>query len=161
MPLSTAVRETGAHRSGADRQAGRPRRHVGQAHFIKTVDDLHKAPAGVSPHLQFGVAFCEASSSRLVYRSGNDEELTGLAAAKRLVIEAGHAFVFTLSEGFPVNVLKPPAVCLICARPPPDRPGQRRKLAPGTGYLSRTNHGDGRCDGTCRVLGVSTRSSST
>jgi adenosine/AMP kinase len=34
------------------------------------------------------------------------------------VIEAGHAFVFTLSEGFPVNVLKPPAVCLICARPP-------------------------------------------
>jgi adenosine/AMP kinase len=27
------------------------------------------------------VAFCEASSSRLVYRSGNDEELTGLAAA--------------------------------------------------------------------------------
>ena len=79
MPPSTAVRETGAHRSGADRQAGRPRRHVGQAHFIKTVDDLHKAPAGVSPHLQFGVAFCEASSSRLVYRSGNDEELTGLA----------------------------------------------------------------------------------
>ena len=28
------------------------------------------------------------------------------------MIEAGHAFVFTLSEGFPVNVLKPPAVCL-------------------------------------------------
>ena len=81
MPLSTAVRETGAHRSGADRQAGRPRRHVGQAQFIKTVDNLHKAPAGVSPHLQFGVAFYEASSSRLVYRSGNDEELTGLAAA--------------------------------------------------------------------------------
>jgi adenosine/AMP kinase len=35
----------------------------------------------VSPHLQFGVAFYEASSSRLVYRSGSDEELTGLAAA--------------------------------------------------------------------------------
>lgn len=35
----------------------------------------------MSPHLQFGVAFYEASSSRLVYRSGNDEELTGLAAA--------------------------------------------------------------------------------
>ena len=77
MPLSTAVRETGAHRSGADR----PRRHVGQAQFIKTVDNLHKAPAGVSPHLQFGVAFYETSSSRLMYRSGNDEELTGLAAA--------------------------------------------------------------------------------
>ena len=35
----------------------------------------------MSPHLQFGVAFYEASSSRLVYRSGNDDELTGLAAA--------------------------------------------------------------------------------
>ena len=45
---------------------------IGQAHFIKTVDDLHEALAGVSPHLRFGVAFCEASSARLVRRSGND-----------------------------------------------------------------------------------------
>ena len=34
---------------------------IGQAHFIKTVDDLHEALAGVSPSLRFGVAFCEAS----------------------------------------------------------------------------------------------------
>jgi len=93
---------------------------IGQAHFIKTVDDLHEALAGVSPHLRFGVAFCEASSARLVRRSGNDEELIGLAAANALAIGAGHAFVILLREGFPVNVLNPlkavPEVCAIfCA----------------------------------------------
>jgi adenosine/AMP kinase len=31
---------------------------VGQAHFIKTVEDLHEALTGVSPHLRFGLAFC-------------------------------------------------------------------------------------------------------
>jgi adenosine/AMP kinase len=93
---------------------------IGQAHFIKTVDDLHEALAGVSPHLRFGIAFCEASSARLVRRSGNDDELTGLAAANALAIGAGHAFVVLLREGFPVNVMNPlkavPEVCTVfCA----------------------------------------------
>ena len=51
----------------------------GQAHFIKTVDDLHEALVGVSPSLRFGVAFCEASGPRLIRRSGNDAELVDLA----------------------------------------------------------------------------------
>ena len=93
---------------------------IGQAHFIKTVEDLHEALAGVSPQLRFGLAFCEASSARLVRRSGNDGGLTGLAAANALAIGAGHAFVILLREGFPVNVLNPvkavPEVCAIfCA----------------------------------------------
>ncbi len=93
---------------------------VGQAHFIKTVEDLHEMLAGVSPQLRFGVAFCEASAARLVRRSGNDEELTGLAAANALALGAGHAFIIFLREGFPVNVLNPlkavPEVCTIfCA----------------------------------------------
>lgn len=93
---------------------------VGQAHFIKTVEDLHEMLAGVSPQLRFGLAFCEASSARLVRRSGNDDELTGLAAANALALGAGHAFVIFLREGFPVNVLNPlkavPEVCAIfCA----------------------------------------------
>lgn len=93
---------------------------IGQAHFIKTVDDLHEALAGVSPHLRFGVAFCEASSARLVRRSGNDDELTGLAAANALALGAGHSFVILLREGFPVNVLNQvksvPEVCgIFCA----------------------------------------------
>jgi len=93
---------------------------IGQAHFIKTVEDLHEALAGVSPHLRFGLAFCEASSARLVRRSGNDDELTGRAAANALAIGAGHSFVILLREGFPINVLNPlkavPEVCTIfCA----------------------------------------------
>ena len=60
---------------------------VGQAHFIKTVEDLHETLAGVSPHLRFGVAFCEASAARLVRRSGNDAELTGLAASNAQATE--------------------------------------------------------------------------
>jgi len=93
---------------------------VGQAHFIKTVEDVHEALAGVSPHLRFGLGFCEASAARLVRRSGNDAELTGLAAANALAIGAGHSFVVLLREGYPVNVLNPlksvPEVCTIfCA----------------------------------------------
>ncbi len=93
---------------------------IGQAHFIKTVEDLHEALAGASPRLRFGVAFCEASSARLVRRSGNDQGLTALAAANALAIGAGHAFVILLEEGFPVNVLNPvkavPEVCTVfCA----------------------------------------------
>ncbi len=93
---------------------------VGQAHFIKTVEDLHEALVGVSPYLRFGLAFCEASSARLVRTSGNDDELTALAAANALAIGAGHSFVILLREGFPVNVLNPvkavPEVCSIfCA----------------------------------------------
>ena len=83
---------------------------IGQAHFIKTVEDLHEALAGVSPQLKFGLAFCEASAARLVRRSGNDAELTDLASANAIAIGAGHAFVILLREGFPINVLNPVGV---------------------------------------------------
>jgi adenosine/AMP kinase len=93
---------------------------VGQAHFIKTVEDLHEALAGSSPHLRFGIAFNEASGPRLVRRSGNDDELVELATRNALAIAAGHVFVIFLREGFPVNVLNQvkqvPEVCAIhCA----------------------------------------------
>ena len=64
---------------------------IGQAHFIKTVDDLHETLAGVSPHLRFGVAFCEASAARLVRRSGNDPELVKLAVTNAAAIGPGTA----------------------------------------------------------------------
>ena len=93
---------------------------IGQSHFIKTVEDLHEALAGTSPYLKFGIAFCEASQARLVRRSGNDPELTGLAVTAATAIAAGHAFVIMLRDGFPVNVLNQvkavPEVCSIfCA----------------------------------------------
>ena len=93
---------------------------VGQSHFIKTVEDLHEALAGVGGTLRFGVAFCEASGARLVRRTGNDDDLVALAVDAALAIGAGHAFVIMLQGGFPVNVLNQvkavPEVCSIyCA----------------------------------------------
>lgn len=92
---------------------------VGQAHFVKTVDDLHEALVGISPHLKFGVAFCEASGPRLVRRSGNDDVLVDLAVRGALDIGAGHSFVIMLDHGFPLNVLNAvkavPEVCSIVA----------------------------------------------
>lgn len=93
---------------------------VGQSHFIKTVEDLHEALVGVGSQLRFGIAFCEASGPRLIRRSGNDEELIGLAVAGATSIAAGHVFVIMLREGFPVNVLNQikavPEVCnIFCA----------------------------------------------
>jgi adenosine/AMP kinase len=78
---------------------------VGQAHFVKTVEDLHEALVGTSPHLRFGLAFCEASGKCLVRHSGNDEELVDLAIRNARAIGAGHCFVVLLREGYPVNVL--------------------------------------------------------
>jgi adenosine/AMP kinase len=93
---------------------------VGQAHFIKTVEDVHEALVGTGPHLKFGLAFCEASGPCLVRHSGNDDELTRLAVRNALSIGAGHSFVVFLREGYPLNVLNAlksvPEVCTIyCA----------------------------------------------
>ena len=93
---------------------------IGQAHFIKTVDDLHEALVGVSPSLRFGIAFCEASGARLVRHSGNDPELVEIATRNASAIAAGHTFVIVLRDGFPLNVLNPvkavPEVCgIFCA----------------------------------------------
>ena len=93
---------------------------IGQAHFIKTVEDLHEALVGVGSSLRFGLAFCEASGPRLVRRSGNDPDLVELATRNALAIAAGHCFVIFLRDGFPVSILNPvkavPEVCTIhCA----------------------------------------------
>jgi hypothetical protein len=92
----------------------------GQAHFIKTVEDIHEALAGASPRLRFGVAFCEASGPCLIRRTGNDEEWVELATRNAHAIDAGHCFVVFVRAGYPVNVLNQlkqvPEVCSIfCA----------------------------------------------
>lgn len=93
---------------------------LGQAHFIKTVEDLHEALVGSSSSLRFGLAFCEASGPRLVRHSGNDDQLVELATHNALALAAGHAFIVFLRDGFPINVLNQikqvPEVCRIyCA----------------------------------------------
>jgi len=48
---------------------------LGQAHFIKTVEDLYEILVGAVPGIKFGIAFNEASGRRLVRSEGNDSEL--------------------------------------------------------------------------------------
>jgi adenosine/AMP kinase len=93
---------------------------IGQAHFIKTVEDLHEALAGVGGQLKFGIAFCEASGPCLVRRSGNDDALVELATRNASTVGAGHSFFVFLRDGFPVSVLNQlkqvPEVChVFCA----------------------------------------------
>lgn len=93
---------------------------LGQAHFIKTVEDLHEALVGVGPHVRFGIPFCEASGDRLIRHSGNDADLVDLATVHARAIAAGHSFLIMLRGAFPVSVLNPikavPEVCgIFCA----------------------------------------------
>ncbi len=90
---------------------------LGQAHFIKTVEDLHEALVTAMPGLNFGLAFCEASGPALVRWSGTDDELIELAQHNASQLAAGHSFVVFLKDAFPINVLNAvqnvPEVCRI------------------------------------------------
>jgi len=78
---------------------------LGQAHFIKTVEDLHETLATAVPGIQFGLAFCESSGPCLVRASGTVPALVELAKKNALAISAGHAFIIFLQGVFPINVL--------------------------------------------------------
>ena len=79
---------------------------IGQAHFIKTVEDLHEALVTTVPGIKFGIAFVESSGPRLIRHSGTDEELEELAIKNALNIGAGHSFVILLGNAYPINVLR-------------------------------------------------------
>jgi adenosine/AMP kinase len=78
---------------------------LGQAHFIKTVEDLHEALVNSVPGIKFGLAFCEASGPCLVRVSGNDEALMELAQDQAFALSAGHTFIVFIRDAFPLNVL--------------------------------------------------------
>lgn len=78
---------------------------IGQAHFIKTVEDLYEALITSSTRIKFGIGFCESSGSALVRHEGNEEELEKRAAEIAYKISAGHSFVIVLKDAFPINVL--------------------------------------------------------
>jgi adenosine/AMP kinase len=93
---------------------------VGQAHFIKSVEDLYEALVNTVPQMKFGIAFNEASGPCLTRVDGNDAALQDLAARNATAIGAGHLFVIALLNGYPINVLgrvkDVPEVCSIfCA----------------------------------------------
>lgn len=78
---------------------------VGQAHFIKTVEDVYEAIVQAVPGIKFGLAFCEASGPCLIRRTGTDPALEQSAVEAAASIGAGHVFVVMLGNAFPVNVL--------------------------------------------------------
>jgi adenosine/AMP kinase len=78
---------------------------VGQAHFIKTVEDVYEALVQAVPGIKFGIAFCEASGPCLIRHTGTDAALENAAVAAAGAIGAGHVFVVILGNAFPVNVL--------------------------------------------------------
>lgn len=93
---------------------------LGQAHFIKTVEDLHEALVGAVPGIEFGLAFCESSGPALVRASGTSDDLVSLAKKNALALSAGHVFLIFLGNAYPINVLRAikdvPEVCRIfCA----------------------------------------------
>lgn len=78
---------------------------IGQAHFIKTVEDIYEAVAEVGPQIKFGLAFSESSGACLVRSEGNDEELRKIAEDNCLELACGHCFILVLRQGYPINVL--------------------------------------------------------
>lgn len=79
---------------------------VGQAHFIKTVEDVYEALVTSYPDIKFGLAFCESSGKRLIRHSGTDDELENLAIKNAESIAAGHTFVLLLGNAYPINIMK-------------------------------------------------------
>jgi hypothetical protein len=93
---------------------------LGQAHFIKTVEDLYEALVNTVPQMKFGIAFNEASGPCLTRVEGNDDFLKASAVRNATAVGAGHIFVIVMREGYPINVLDRikavPEVCSIfCA----------------------------------------------
>lgn len=78
---------------------------IGQAHFIKTVEDIHELMVTTVPGVKFGLAFNEASGPCLVRHSGTDAELEQLAVKNAQAIGAGHAFTLIMRGAYPINIL--------------------------------------------------------
>ena len=78
---------------------------LGQAHFIKTIEDLYEIIMGSTSSPKFGVAFSEASDPCLIRKAGTDEEMITVAIDNALKIAAGHSFIVVMKDVFPINVL--------------------------------------------------------
>ena len=93
---------------------------IGQAHFIKTVEDICEVLVSSVPGIQFGLAFAESSGTCKVRSEGNEPELKKMAQDNALEIGAGHSFIILIKNAYPINVLNAikmvPEVCSIfCA----------------------------------------------
>ena len=93
---------------------------IGQAHFIKTVEDISEAIINTGPNAKFAIAFCEASGTCLIRYESTDKELEEKALKIAKELSAGHSFVILMKDMYPINILpkikQVPEVCnLFCA----------------------------------------------
>jgi hypothetical protein len=93
---------------------------LGQAHFIKTAEDLYEILATAVPAARFGIAFSEASGPCLIRTEGNDDGLVAASVSVLKAVGAGHLFCVLLADAYPIAVLNQikncPEVCRIyCA----------------------------------------------
>jgi len=93
---------------------------IGQAHFIKTAEDLYEALVNGCPQVKFGLAFSEASGPCLIRHEGNEKELEKLAIDTLMDIGAGHSFIVFIKNAYPINFLTslrmvPEVVNIFCA----------------------------------------------
>ena len=78
---------------------------AGQAHFIKTVEDLAEIVVTAVPGAHFGLAFCEASGPCLIRIEGDDPALIEAAVGNARRVAAGHTFYLLLRGAYPINLL--------------------------------------------------------
>jgi adenosine/AMP kinase len=78
---------------------------LGQAHFIKTAEDLYEIVVNTVPGAKFAIAFNEASGPCLTRVEANDEELRRIAIDNAQAIAAGHVFVLLIRQAYPINLL--------------------------------------------------------
>jgi len=92
----------------------------GQSHFIKTTEDLHEILVSSIPGIKFGLAFAEASGSRIIRKTGTDQAMIDLAVKNIRAIGCGHTFMIFLDNAFPINITNaikmcPEVVRIFCA----------------------------------------------
>jgi len=73
---------------------------LGQAHFIKTVEDLCWVVASSVPNAKFGLVFCESSGDCMIRIEGADQGLKVLARENVAAIGAGFSFIPFLRDCF-------------------------------------------------------------
>ena len=93
---------------------------LGQAHFIKTAEDLAEIVATTAPAAAFGLAFCEASGPCLIRAEGNDPALVQAAVQNAERVASGHVFFLFLKGAYAISLLNAvkqcPEVChVFCA----------------------------------------------
>lgn len=71
---------------------------LGQAHNVKTIEDMHEALLAALPGIVFGIAFCEAAGKRLVRCVGSDDALLELAKKNAAAIGAGDMFIVLFTQ---------------------------------------------------------------